>query len=248
MKEQFANMKDAKHAKGIRAGFDLELTCGMLSRALFVNSCSTEVDMIVRFIPYSFIEKEASHVEGFSPELAVVTIGGGKELEEKLVVRPTSETIVNHMFTKWIQSYRDLPLMINQWANVTRWEMRTKPFIRTLEFLWQEGHTAHATLEEAEKEAMQMIDVYTKFSYEHAAIPVIPGRKSKRETFAGADRTYTIEAMMGDKKALQAGTSHNLGQNFSRAFETQFMDENGQLEHVWQTSWAISTRYRCSDY
>ncbi|KAF7015850.1 unnamed protein product [Triticum aestivum] len=196
-----------------------------------------------QFIPYSFIEKEASHVQGFSPELAVVTIGGGKELEEKLVVRPTSETIVNHMFTKWIQSYRDLPLMINQWANVTRWEMRTKPFIRTLEFLWQEGHTAHATLEEAEKEAMQMIDVYTKFAYEQAAIPVIPGRKSRVETFAGADRTYTIEAMMGDKKALQAGTSHNLGQNFSRAFETQFMDENGQLEHVWQTSWAISTRF-----
>ncbi|XP_039797715.1 proline--tRNA ligase, chloroplastic/mitochondrial-like isoform X1 [Panicum virgatum] len=196
-----------------------------------------------QFIPYSFIEKEASHVEGFSPELALVTIGGGKELEEKLVVRPTSETIVNHMFTKWIQSYRDLPLMINQWANVTRWEMRTKPFIRTLEFLWQEGHTAHATLEEAEKEAMQMIDVYTKFAYEQAAIPVIPGRKSRVETFAGANRTYTIEAMMGDKKALQAGTSHNLGQNFSRAFGTQFMDENGQIEHVWQTSWAISTRF-----
>ncbi|KAF2921567.1 proline--tRNA ligase, chloroplastic/mitochondrial [Oryza sativa Japonica Group] len=196
-----------------------------------------------QFIPYSFIEKEASHVEGFSPELALVTIGGGKELEEKLVVRPTSETIVNHMFTKWIQSYRDLPLMINQWANVTRWEMRTKPFIRTLEFLWQEGHTAHATLEEAEKEAMQMIDVYTKFAYEQAAIPVIPGRKSRVETFAGANRTYTIEAMMGDRKALQAGTSHNLGQNFSRAFGTQFMDENSQIEHVWQTSWAISTRF-----
>ncbi|XP_062187132.1 proline--tRNA ligase, chloroplastic/mitochondrial-like isoform X2 [Phragmites australis] len=158
-------------------------------------------------------------------------------------VRPTSETIVNHMFTKWIQSYRDLPLMINQWANVTRWEMRTKPFIRTLEFLWQEGHTAHATLEEAEKEAMQMIDVYTKFAYEQTAIPVIPGRKSRVETFAGANRTYTIEAMMGDRKALQAGTSHNLGQNFSRAFGTQFMDENGQIEHVWQTSWAISTRF-----
>jgi len=147
------------------------------------------------------------------------------------------------MFTKWIQSYRDLPLMINQWVNVTRWEMRTKPFIRTLEFLWQEGHTAHATVEEAEKEAMQMIDVYTKFAYEQAAIPVIPGRKSRVETFAGANRTYTIEAMMGDKKALQAGTSHNLGQNFSRAFGTQFMDENGQIEHVWQTSWAISTRF-----
>ncbi|WCJ36697.1 Proline--tRNA ligase [Euphorbia peplus] len=196
-----------------------------------------------QFIPYSFIEKEASHVEGFSPELAVVTIGGGKELEEKLVVRPTSETIVNHMFTQWIRSHRDLPLMVNQWANVTRWERRTKPFVRTLEFLWQEGHTAHATLEEAEKEAIQMIDVYTKFAYEQTAIPVIAGRKSKVETFAGAVRTYTIEAMMGDRKALQAGTSHNLGQNFSRAFGTQFTDENGQRHHVWQTSWAISTRF-----
>ncbi|CAK8568224.1 unnamed protein product [Lathyrus sativus] len=196
-----------------------------------------------QFIPYSFIEKEASHVEGFSPELALVTIGGGKELEEKLVVRPTSETIVNHMFTQWIHSYRDLPLLINQWANVTRWEMRTKPFVRTLEFLWQEGHTAHATPEEAENEAKQMIDIYTRFSFEEAAIPVIPGRKSKVETFAGACKTYTIEAMMGDKKALQAGTSHNLGQNFSRAFETQFTDENGQREYIWQTSWAVSTRF-----
>ncbi|KAL2967218.1 hypothetical protein AAZX31_16G163700 [Glycine max] len=196
-----------------------------------------------QFIPYSFIEKEASHVEGFSPELALVTIGGGKELEEKLVVRPTSETIVNHMFTQWIHSYRDLPLMINQWANVTRWEMRTKPFVRTLEFLWQEGHTAHATPEEAEKEAIQMIDIYTRFAYEQAAIPVITGRKSKVETFAGACKTYTIEAMMGDKKALQAGTSHNLGQNFARAFGTQFTDENGLREYVWQTSWAISTRF-----
>ncbi|KAF8412214.1 hypothetical protein HHK36_000174 [Tetracentron sinense] len=196
-----------------------------------------------QFIPYSFIEKEASHVEGFSPELALVTIGGGKELEEKLVVRPTSETIVNHMFTQWIHSYRDLPLMVNQWANVTRWEMRTKPFVRTLEFLWQEGHTAHATPEDAENEALQMINVYKKFAYEEAAIPVIVGRKSRVETFAGASRTYTIEAMMGDRKALQAGTSHNLGQNFSRAFGTQFTDENGQRQHVWQTSWAISTRF-----
>ncbi|CAA7059522.1 unnamed protein product [Microthlaspi erraticum] len=196
-----------------------------------------------QFIPYSFIEKEASHVEGFSPELALVTVGGGKELEEKLVVRPTSETIVNHMFTQWIHSYRDLPLMINQWANVTRWELRTKPFIRTLEFLWQEGHTAHATPEEAEKEAKQMIDIYTRFAFEETAIPVIAGRKSRLETFAGADITYTIEAMMGDRKALQAGTSHNLGQNFSRAFETQFQDENGERQHVWQTSWAVSTRF-----
>ncbi|XP_057724678.1 proline--tRNA ligase, chloroplastic/mitochondrial-like [Arachis stenosperma] len=147
------------------------------------------------------------------------------------------------MFTKWIQSYRDLPLLINQWANVTRWEMRTKPFVRTLEFLWQEGHTAHATPEEAENEAIQMIDIYTKFAYEQAAIPVIAGRKSKVETFAGANKTYTIEAMMGDRKALQAGTSHNLGQNFSRAFGTQFLDETGQMQHVWQTSWAISTRF-----
>ncbi|KAK3037215.1 hypothetical protein RJ639_030108 [Escallonia herrerae] len=198
---------------------------------------------LLQFIPYSFIEKEASHVEGFSPELALVTVGGGKELEEKLVVRPTSETIVNHMFTQWIHSYRDLPLMINQWANVTRWEMRTKPFVRTLEFLWQEGHTAHATSEEAEEEALQMIDIYTKFAYEQAAIPVITGRKSRVETFAGASKTYTIEAMMGDRKALQAGTSHNLGQNFSRAFATQFTDENGQRQHVWQTSWAVSTRF-----
>ncbi|OEL34399.1 Proline--tRNA ligase, chloroplastic/mitochondrial [Dichanthelium oligosanthes] len=174
-----------------------------------------------QFIPYSFIEKEASHVEGFSPELALVTIGGGKELEEKLVVRPTSETIVNHMFTKWIQSYRDLPLMINQG--------------KILMYIICSNFIA--------LQAMQMIDVYTKFAYEQAAIPVIPGRKSKVETFAGANRTYTIEAMMGDKKALQAGTSHNLGQNFSRAFGTQFMDENGQIEHVWQTSWAISTRF-----
>lgn len=195
-----------------------------------------------QFIPYSFIEKEASHVEGFSPELAVVTIGGGKELEEKLVVRPTSETIVNHMFTQWIHSYRDLPMKINQWVNVTRWEMRTKPFIRTLEFLWQEGHTGHTSEEEAEEEALQMIEIYRKFAVEEAAIPVVVGRKSRLETFAGAVRTYTIEAMMGDRKALQAGTSHNLGQNFSRAFDTQFLDSQGEQRYIWQTSWAISTR------
>ena len=159
-----------------------------------------------QLIPYSFITKEASHVEGFSPELALVTRGGGKELEEPLVVRPTSETIVNNMFTQWIQSYRDLPLLINQWANVHRWEMRTRPFIRTLEFLWQEGHTAHATAEEAEARAVQMIDCYRRFAETVAAMPVIVGRKSRVESFAGADCTYTIEAMMGDKKALQAGT------------------------------------------
>ena len=195
-----------------------------------------------QLIPYSFITKEASHVEGFSPELALVTRGGGKELEEPLVVRPTSETIVNHMFTQWIQSYRDLPLLINQWANVHRWEMRTRPFIRTLEFLWQEGHTAHATGEEAEARAVQMIDCYARFAETVAAMPVIVGRKSRVESFAGADCTYTIEAMMGDGKALQAGTSHNLGQNFSKAFDTTFLDEKGETRHVYQSSWGVSTR------
>lgn len=181
-------------------------------------------------------------MEGFSPELALVTIGGGKELEERLVVRPTSETIVNHMFAQWIQSYRDLPLLINQWANVHRWEMRTRPFVRTLEFLWQEGHTAHISAEEAEEEALRMIEVYREFAYTQAAIPVVVGRKSRAETFAGAAITYTIEAMMGDRKALQAGTSHNLGQNFAKAFSTQYTDENGDLQYVWQTSWGMSTR------
>ncbi len=195
-----------------------------------------------QLIPYSFIEKEASHVEGFSPELALVTVGGGKELEESLVLRPTSETIVNHMFAQWIQSYRDLPLLVNQWANVTRWEMRTRPFVRTLEFLWQEGHTAHCTPEEAEEEAMKMIHVYHSFAVEEAAMPVVVGRKSRAETFAGAVCTYTIEAMMGDRRALQAGTSHNLGQNFARAFGTQYTDEKGELQFVWQTSWGMSTR------
>ena len=195
-----------------------------------------------QLIPYSFITKEASHVEGFSPELAVVTQGGGKTLEEPLVVRPTSETIVNHMFSQWIQSYRDLPLLMNQWANVHRWEMRTRPFIRTLEFLWQEGHTAHATAEEAEERAVQMIDVYREFAEDVAAMPVIVGRKSRVETFAGANNTYTIEAMMGDKRALQAGTSHNLGQNFAKAFDTTFLDENGKTQHVHQSSWGVSTR------
>ena len=195
-----------------------------------------------QLIPYSFITKEASHVEGFSPELALVTRGGGKELEEPLVVRPTSETIVNNMFTQWIQSYRDLPLLINQWANVHRWEMRTRPFIRTLEFLWQEGHTAHATAEEAEARAVQMIDCYRRFAETVAAMPVIVGRKSRVESFAGADCTYTIEAMMGDGKALQAGTSHNLGQNFSKAFDTTFLDEKGETQHVYQSSWGVSTR------
>lgn len=194
------------------------------------------------FIPESFIRKEAEHVEGFAPELAVVTIGGGKELQEPLIVRPTSETIINSMFAKWIQSWRDLPLLLNQWCNVVRWEMRTRLFLRTTEFLWQEGHTCHATAEEAEQEALRMLDVYEDFAVNDAAIPVIKGRKSESEKFAGAVRSYTIEAMMGDKKALQSGTSHFLGQNFARAFGTQFLDQNNELQYVWQTSWGLSTR------
>jgi len=194
------------------------------------------------FIPESFIKKEAEHIEGFSPELAVVTHAGGKELEEPLVVRPTSETIINAMFAKWIQSYRDLPLLINQWCNVVRWEMRTRLFLRTTEFLWQEGHTAHATAEEAREEARRMLDVYRDFAENEAAIPVIPGRKSESEKFAGAVHSYTIEAMMGNKWALQAGTSHFLGQNFSRAFDTRFLTKDNELEYVWQTSWGVSTR------
>lgn len=194
------------------------------------------------FIPYSFLKKEAEHVEGFSPELALVTHAGGKELEEPLVVRPTSETMINHMYSQWIKSYRDLPVLINQWANVVRWELRTRPFLRTSEFLWQEGHTAHATADEAQEEVLRMLDVYRDFAYDDAAIPVVPGRKSNIEKFAGAVSSYTIEAMMGDGKALQSGTSHNLGQNFAKAFETRFQNEHGQLEYVWQTSWGMSTR------
>jgi prolyl-tRNA synthetase len=194
-------------------------------------------------IPRSFIDKEKSHVEGFSPELAVVTIGGGEKLEEPLVIRPTSETIIGHAYAKWIQSWRDLPVLINQWNSVVRWELRTKLFLRTLEFFWQEGHTAHATNEEAEAETRQMLDIYTDFAINEAAVPVIPGRKSDSERFAGAERTYSIEAMMGDGKALQAATSHNLGQNFARAFEIRYLDKNGELQHCWTTSWGLSTRF-----
>ncbi len=194
------------------------------------------------FIPNSFIQKEAEHVEGFAPELATVTHAGGKELEEPLVVRPTSETIINHMFSKWIKSYRDLPMLINQWANVVRWEMRTRLFLRTSEFLWQEGHTAHATEAEATEEALKMLDIYTDFAENAAAVSVVKGIKSANERFAGATTTYSIEAMMKDKKALQAGTSHELGQNFSKAFEIQFSDEENNLKHPYQTSWGVSTR------
>jgi prolyl-tRNA synthetase len=194
-------------------------------------------------IPMSFFEKEKAHVEGFSPELAVVTIGGGEKLEEPLVVRPTSETIIGTMYSKWIKSYRDLPVLINQWGSVVRWEMRTKLFLRTLEFYWQEGHTAHATPEEGQEETLRMLDVYADFAVEDGAIPVVKGRKSQSEKFAGADNSYSIEAMMGDTKALQAGTSHNLGQNFAKAFDIQYLDRNNLLQFVWTTSWGLSTRF-----
>jgi prolyl-tRNA synthetase len=193
-------------------------------------------------IPMSFLHKEAQHVEGFSPELAVVTHGGGKKLEEPLVVRPTSETVIGYMYSKWIRSYRDLPLLINQWANVVRWEMRTRLFLRTAEFYWQEGHTAHATFEEAQEETIRMLEVYADFARADAAIPVITGRKSETEKFAGADASYSIEAMMGNKWALQAGTSHNLGQNFAKAFDIQYLDPNNELQYCWTTSWGVSTR------
>jgi prolyl-tRNA synthetase len=193
-------------------------------------------------IPRSFIDKEKSHVAGFSPELAVVTHGGGEKLEEPLVIRPTSETIIGHAYAKWIQSYRDLPVLINQWNSVVRWELRTRLFLRTLEFFWQEGHTAHATAEEGEAETRQMLDVYTDFAMREAAIPVIPGRKSDAEKFAGAEITYALEAMMADGKALQFCTSHNLGQNFAKAFEIRYLDKTGVLQHCWTTSWGLSTR------
>jgi len=194
-------------------------------------------------IPQSFMSKEAEHVQGFSPELAVVTHGGGEELEEPLVVRPTSETIIGTMYAKWIQSYRDLPVLINQWANVVRWEMRTKLFLRTLEFYWQEGHTAHATEQEAIEETERMLGIYAEFARNMAAVPVIAGQKSESEKFAGAVNTYSIEAMMGDTKALQSGTSHFLGQNFAKAFDIKFLDENNQLQYCWTTSWGLSTRF-----
>ncbi len=194
------------------------------------------------FIPLSFLQKEAEHVEGFAPETAVVTHGGGKQLEEPLVIRPTSETIMYAMYSKWIRSYRDLPILINQWANVVRWEMRTRLFLRTTEFLWQEGHTVHATYEEAQEETIKILNIYKEFVENYLAIPVIEGAKSESERFAGAYCTYSIEAMMGDKKALQAGTSHNLGQKFAKAFDVKFQAKSGQWQYAWQTSWGVSTR------
>src|SRR5438309_2380522 len=195
------------------------------------------------FIPESFLRKEAEHVEGFSPELAVVTHGGGKQLEEPVVVRPTSETVINVYFAKWVQSYRDLPLLLNQWSNVVRWELRPRLFLRTSEFLWQEGHTAHATEADARAYALRILhDVYEDVMVNVLAIPVRVGRKTERERFAGATTSWTCEGMMGDGKALQMGTSHELGQNFAKAFGTQYSSESGELVYVWQTSWGVSTR------
>jgi len=193
-------------------------------------------------IPQSFLKKEAEHVEGFSPELAVVTIAGGKELEEPYVIRPTSETIIGHFFAKWIQSWRDLPVLVNQWANVVRWELRTRMFLRTTEFLWQEGHTAHATHEEALEEVLRILDIYAEVAQDVMAMPVIKGAKTRAEKFAGALRSYSIEAMMQNGLALQAGTSHDLGQNFGKAFDVKYQNREGQLDYVWQTSWGVSTR------
>jgi prolyl-tRNA synthetase len=194
-------------------------------------------------IPMSFLEKEKEHVEGFSPELAVVTIGGGETLEEPLIIRPTSETIIGYMYSKWIKSWRDLPVLINQWGNVVRWEMRTKLFLRTLEFYWQEGHTAHATEQEAQEETLRMLDVYADFAINEGAVPVIKGIKSESEKFAGAVMSTTIEAMMGDTRALQSGTSHFLGQNFAKAFNIQYSDQKNELQYAWTTSWGLSTRF-----
>jgi len=193
-------------------------------------------------IPESFLEKETKHLEGFSPEVAWVTHGGREELEERLAVRPTSEAIIGNMYSKWIKSWRDLPVLINQWANIVRWEKVTRPFLRTTEFLWQEGHTAHETYEEAQKETLMILELYKEFVETELAIPVIAGKKSEREKFAGALETYSIEALMADGKALQMGTSHNLGQHFSKVFNIRFEDREQNLQYVWQTSWGVSTR------
>ncbi|HXV85493.1 MAG TPA: proline--tRNA ligase [Gemmatimonadales bacterium] len=216
----------------------------LIQRALdeMIRASGHENAYFPLFIPQSFLAKEAEHVEGFAPQTAVVTHGGGKELEEPLVVRPTSETIIYAMLGKWIQSYRDLPVLLNQWANVVRWEMRTRLFLRTTEFLWQEGHTAHATADEAETEARLIVGIYRRLMEEWIALPVITGVKTASEKFAGADRTYALEGLMQDNRALQAGTSHNLGQNFARAFGVQYQTAAGAMEHVWSTSWGVTTR------
>jgi prolyl-tRNA synthetase len=218
-----------------------ELMQGELDRR--IKEAGAENAYFPLFIPESFLKLEAEHVEGFAPELAIVTHGGGKELDEPIVLRPTSETVINHFFSKWIQSHRDLPLLINQWANVVRWELRPRLFLRTREFLWQEGHTAHATRDEAHAYALRILDeVYRATMVDVLDMPVLTGHKTKRERFAGAIQTWTCEAMMGDGKALQMGTSHELGQNFARPFDITYATTGGSLEYVWQTSWGVSTR------
>src|SRR5579862_9593148 len=210
---------------------------------LRIKAAGAENAYFPLFIPESYLQREAEHVEGFSPELAVVTHGGGRKLEEPIVVRPTSETVINSFFAKWVQSHRDLPLLINQWANVVRWELRPRLLLRTTEFLWQEGHTAHVDQADARAFALRVLDeVYRDFMVEVLAIPVLTGRKTERERFAGADTTWTCEGMMRDAKALQMGTSHELGQNFARAFDITFLDETGAQAYVWQTSWGASSR------
>ncbi len=194
------------------------------------------------FIPESLLQKEAEHVEGFAPEVAWVTEGGDEKLTERIAVRPTSEAIICSMYSKWIKSYRDLPILYNQWCNVVRWEKSTRPFLRTSEFLWQEGHTAHATEQEAQAETLQILDIYRDFAENTLGIPMLTGEKSNREKFAGASMTYSMEALMLDGKALQAGTSHNLGQHFSQVFDIQYLDKDGELKYVWSTSWGVSTR------
>lgn len=193
-------------------------------------------------IPQSLLQKEAEHVEGFAPEVAWVTRGGSELLAEPLLIRPTSEAIICDFYSRWVQSWRDLPILINQWCNVVRWEKSTRPFLRTSEFLWQEGHTCHRTEEEAEAETLQMLEVYREFLETEMAIPAVAGRKTEREKFAGALRTYSVEALMSDGRALQAGTSHNLGQHFAKVFDITFLDQDDELKHVWQTSWGLSTR------
>src|SRR5438874_1886742 len=208
-----------------------------------IKACGAENAYFPLFIPESYLRREAEHVEGFSPELAVVTIAGGKPLDEPVVVRPTSETVIGEFMAKWVQSYRDLPLLLNQWANVVRWELRPRLFLRTSEFLWQEGHTAHATQDDARVYAERILtDVYQDFMVNVLAIPVVVGRKTAKERFAGATNTLTCEAMMADGKALQMGTSHELGQNFARVFGIEFQSETGESVHGWQTSWGASTR------
>jgi prolyl-tRNA synthetase len=241
-----AEMADNGPARGTMVirpwGYGIwELMQGELDRR--IKEAGAENAYFPLFIPESFLALEAEHVEGFAPELAVVTHGGGKELEEPLVVRPTSETVINHFFSKWVQSHRDLPLLVNQWANVVRWELRPRLFLRTSEFLWQEGHTAHATQEDARAYALRILnDVYRSTMVDVLGVPVLTGHKTPRERFAGAVQTWTLEGMMGDGKALQMGTSHELGQNFAVPFNITFSNASGTLEHVWQTSWGTSTR------